>query len=160
MFLEVGRVGKPHGVRGDVFVSFTSDVDERRRVGASLWLDPDGTGEPLVIETVRAQQDRHVVGFRGLTDRDAAAALTNKLLYAPSLDGQDGLWVHRLIGSEVVDVAGTRWGTCRAVVANPAHDIIELDDGVLVPVPFVVSCDGSTTVIDPPEGLREALEAR
>lgn len=156
-YLEVGRIGKPHGVRGDVFVSFTSDVDDRHRIGAHLWLTGDGTGDPLVIETVRPQKDRYVVHFEGYNDRNAAELLTNKFVYAQALDDESALWVHELIGSDVVGTDGQRWGTCTGVVHNPAHDILEIDDAILVPMPFVLSCDGHTTVIDPPEGLREAL---
>ncbi|MEY3806125.1 MAG: ribosome maturation factor RimM [Actinomycetota bacterium] len=155
----MGRIGKPHGVRGDVFVTFTSDVEQRHAVGSQLWLTDDASGEPLVVVASRAQKDRYVVHFKGCDDRDAAERLTNKYLYAPPVDDSSALWVHELIGSDVVDESGTRWGTCTGVVQNPAHDILEIDNSVLVPMPFVVSCDGETTVIRPPEGLREALSS-
>ena len=153
----MGRIGKPHGVRGDVFVSFTSDVEDRHQLGAQLWLNQDGTGSPLVIESVRPQKDRFVVHFIGCDDRNEAETLTNKFLFAPAIEDSSALWVHQMIGSEVVDVHGHTWGTCTGVVHNPAHDILEVDDSILVPMPFVVSCDGKTTVVNPPEGLREAL---
>lgn len=156
-YLEVGRIGKPHGVRGDVFVTFTSDLDERHEIGASLWLSSDGAGDPLVITAARAQKDRFVIHFDGIDDRNAAERLTNKFLYAPAIEDPSALWVHQLIGSEVVDTDGKRWGRCTGVVHNPAHDILEIDDSVLVPMPFVRKCDGQTTIIDPPEGLGEAL---
>ena len=44
-------------------------------------------------------------------------------------------------------------GRCTAVVANPAHDLLELDSGALVPIVFVVSNEPGRVVIDPPEGL-------
>lgn len=153
----MGRIGKPHGVRGDVFVSFTSDVEDRHQVGAQLWLNQQGTGSPLVIDSVRPQKDRFVVHFNGCDDRNAAETLTNKFLFAPPIDDSSALWVHQMIGSEVVDTSGQKWGTCTGVVHNPAHDILEVDDSILVPMPFVVSCDGKTTVVNPPDGLREAL---
>lgn len=153
----MGRIGKPHGVRGDVFVSFTSDVEDRHQVGAQLWLNQQGTGSPLVIESVRPQKDRFVVHFTGCDDRNEAEKLTNKFLFAPPIENSSALWVHQMIGSQVVDTHGEKWGTCTGVVHNPAHDILEVDDSILVPMPFVVSCDGRTTVVNPPEGLREAL---
>ena len=159
--LEVGRVGKPHGVRGDLFVSFTSDVESRHAVGSVLTVvEPAGTRE-LVIATVRAQQDRHVVHFEGIDDRNVAEKLVNRFLYAVPIDDtdDDAIWVHELIGSLVVDAAGREWGRCTGVIQNPAHDILEIEGGILVPMPFVVSCSNGTTVIDPPEGLREALGA-
>lgn len=153
----MGRIGKPHGVRGDVFVSFTSDVEDRHRIGAQLWVHDDGSGEPLVIESVRPQKDRFVVHFAGCDDRNDAEKLTNTFLYAPPIEDASALWVHQLIGSEVVDVHGHTWGECTGVVHNPAHDILEVNGSILVPMPFVVSCDGKTTLIDPPEGLSEVL---
>ena len=85
-FLEVGRIGKPHGVRGDLFVSFTSDLEQRHRVGAQLWLDASGGGKPLVVTTSRAQKDRFVVHFEGVDDRNDAEKLTNKFLYAQAIE--------------------------------------------------------------------------
>jgi 16S rRNA processing protein RimM len=155
--LEVGRIGKPHGVRGDLFISLTSDVESRHAVGATFTIVESAGHRTLTIETVRPQQDRFVVHFEGIDDRNDAEKLTNKFLYAEPVESEDGLWVHQLIGSNVVDTAGEAWGTCTGVLQNPAHDILEIEGGLLVPAPFIVSTDGETTVINPPAGLREAL---
>lgn len=155
--LEVGRIGKPHGVKGDVFVSFTSDVPQRQVIGAEFVIVTAGQDKRLVISAIRPQQERFVVHFEGIDDRNDAEKLTNKFLFAAPIEDADALWVHQLIGSAVVDVNGESWGTCIGVLNNPAHDILEIEGGLLVPIPFVESCDGVTTVINPPEGLREAL---
>jgi 16S rRNA processing protein RimM len=63
------------------------------------------------------------------------------------------VWVHELIGARVVDVSGHERGTCVAVIDNPAHPIMELDSGALVPTPFITSRDAGVVTIDPPEGL-------
>jgi 16S rRNA processing protein RimM len=155
--LEVGRIGKPHGVRGDLFISLTSDVASRHAVGATFTIVESAGHRTLTIATVRPQQDRFVVHFEGVDDRNDAEKLTNKFLYAEPVENEDGLWVHQLIGSNVVDMAGESWGTCTGVLQNPAHDILEIEGGLLVPAPFIVATDGTTTVINPPAGLREAL---
>ena len=155
--LEVGRIGKPHGVRGDLFLSLTSDLVQRREVGAQLIILDSSGQRTLTITSSRPQQDRWVVHFEGIDDRNAAEKLTNKFLYAAPIDGAEGLWVHQLIGSEVEDTSGVSWGICTGVLNNPAHDLLELESGVLIPMPFVLSCDEGITVIDPPAGLREAL---
>ena len=155
--LEVGRIGKPHGVRGDLFLSLTSDLAQRREVGAQLIIFDSSGQRTLTITASRPQQDRWVVHFEGIDDRNAAEKLTNKFLYAEPIDGAEGLWVHQLIGSEVEDTSGVSWGVCTGVLNNPAHDLLELESGVLIPMPFVLSCDEGITVIDPPAGLREAL---
>jgi 16S rRNA processing protein RimM len=109
----------------------------------------------LTVRESREQQQRWLVRFEGIDDRTAAEKLTNTTLHAePLLDGDgDAMWVHDLIGSRIVDVAGIERGTCVAVIDNPAHDILELDTGALVPVTFVVSADAGVVTIDPPDGL-------
>ena len=74
-------------------------------------------------------------------------------IYAEPIDDPAALWVHELIGSDVVDVDGTARGRCVSVVANPAADLLELDSGALVPVVFVVRHADGVVVIDPPAGL-------
>ena len=62
--------------------------------------------------------------------------------------------MHQLIGSRVVEQgSGAERGRVVAVVANPAHELLELDSGALVPIVFVQSCEDGVTLIDPPEGL-------
>jgi 16S rRNA processing protein RimM len=151
--LEVGRIGRPHGVRGDTYVTFTSDVASRHETGSVLFILTSAGTRRLEITFSRAEKDRHVVHFSGVDDRNEAEKLTNKVLYAEPIDDPDAVWVHDLVGSRVVTVGGDEVGTCVAVVQNPAHDLLELDSGALVPAPFVVSCAGGVTVIDPPEGL-------
>lgn len=152
--LEVGRIGRPHGVRGDLVVSFTSDVVARREPGARLVVSTATGPVELTVETCRVHGERHVVHFTGVDDRTAAERLVNKVLLATPVEADpDTLWVHELIGSRVVDTAGREWGRCTSVIANPAHDILEVSNGALVPAVFVVSCHGGTTVIDPPDGL-------
>ena len=153
--LEVGRVGKPHGVRGDTYVSFTSDVASRHEPGSVLFVETPAGRRELLVERSRPEKDRFVVHFAGVDDRTDAEKLTNKTLLAVPVQDDDALWVHELIGSQVVDTSGAAIGTCVAVIENPAHEILELDNGALVPMPFVVSCRDGITTVDPPAGLFE-----
>jgi 16S rRNA processing protein RimM len=147
---EVGRIGRAHGVNGQLYVSLITDRVERVAAGARLLA---GSQWLTVVES-RQQQQRWLVRFDGVDDRTAAEKLTNSILQAEPLeDDSDALWVHELIGSRVVDQQGIERGLCVAVIDNPAHDILELDSGALVPVIFVVDCHGGITTIDPPQGL-------
>ena len=151
---EVGRIGRAHGVQGELYVSLVTDRFERLAPGARLL----GGSNWLTVVESRQQQQRWLVRFEGVDDRNAAERLTNTTLHAEPLplddaDEDDALWVHDLIGSRIVDIGGTERGICVAVIDNPAHDILELDSGALIPVTFVVGCQGGITTIDPPEGL-------
>jgi 16S rRNA processing protein RimM len=149
---EVGRIGRAHGVHGELYVSLITDRVERIAPGARLLA---GSRWLTVLESRQQQQQRWLVRFDGVDDRTSAEKLTNTSLHAEPLDydGDDALWVHELIGSRVVDQQGVERGTCVAVIDNPAHDILELDTGALIPVTFVVSCKGGVATIDPPDGL-------
>lgn len=95
--------------------------------------------------------------FDGIDDRSKAEALRGLVLKAAPLVDPDELWVHELIGARVVDQAGTDRGAVASVVANPAGDLLELTDGALVPLRFLVrSVPGERIEVEVPDGLFEA----
>jgi 16S rRNA processing protein RimM len=148
--LEIGRTGRAHGVRGDLSVILISDRTERLAPGKRLHVGQ----RSVTITASRPAGTRWLVHFEGVDDRNAAELLANQpVLGEPLPSNADDLYVHELIGAEVVDTAGASFGKCTAVLANPAHDILELESGALVPVVFVVSAAPGRVVIDPPEGL-------
>lgn len=150
MLREVGKTGRPHGVRGDIYIDLITDREERLAVGARL----QAGGRWLTVASARRAGTRWLVHFDDVPDRTAAEQLVNlPLLAEPLPDTGDGLYVHDLIGAAVVDTTGTVLGTCTSVLANPAHDILELDNGGLVPVVFVVEAGDGRVVVDPPDGL-------
>ena len=94
--------------------------------------------------------------FAGVDDRNAAEALRGQdgARREALDDAPDGeLFVHDLIGAEVRDRAGARIGRVDAVQANPAHDLLVLDGGALVPIVFVVEHEPGVVVVDLPDGL-------
>jgi 16S rRNA processing protein RimM len=152
----VGRITKAHGLKGEVVVALSTTEASRVDVGATLWA---GDRELRVVSS-RPHQDRWIVQFEGVAGREAADDLRGTILSAPPIgsdeaDDPDALWVHELIGAEVVDVAGRSRGRVDAVQANPASDLLVLDSGVLVPLTFVVRWVERPRVleIDPPVGL-------
>ncbi|MBI4883768.1 MAG: 16S rRNA processing protein RimM [Actinobacteria bacterium] len=158
--LEVGRIGRAHGVRGEVYVDLLTDRTERLAVGSTLRV---GERE-LVVVAARPIGSRWLVQFHGCSDRNAAEALVNSALLAEAysdkvLSEQAGaLYVHQLIGSHVFGRDGQSFGQCVSVLSNPAHDLLELADGSLVPVVFVTSSGNGRIVIDPPPGLFDIRE--
>ncbi len=149
--LEVARIVKPHGIRGEVIVALLTDRAERVEAGVVLVGAADH--RQFEIVTSRPHQGRYIVTFAGVADRTEAESLRGTLLLAEPLDDPDALWVHDLVGAELVDAAGVSHGTVESVQENPAADLLVLTDGRLVPVNFVVSHEPGRVVVDAPEGL-------
>jgi 16S rRNA processing protein RimM len=149
--LEVARIVKPHGIRGEVIVALLTDRAERVEAGVVLVGAADH--RQFEIVTSRPHQGRYIVTFAGVADRTEAESLRGTLLLAEPLDDPDALWVHDLVGAELVDAAGVSHGTVESVQENPAADLLVLRDGRLVPVNFVVSHEPGRVVVDAPEGL-------
>ncbi|MBL8776183.1 MAG: 16S rRNA processing protein RimM [Acidimicrobiales bacterium] len=149
--LEVGRVAKAHGLRGEVIVALSTDRTERLDPGTVLFSD-DGE---LTVVTAQPHQRRWIVQFAGVESREAAEALHGLVLRAEPLDDPDALFVHELIGSEVVDETGAMLGTVESVEQNPASNLLVLDGGALIPVRFITARGGDRLVVDVPAGLLE-----
>ena len=153
--LEVGRIDKAHGLRGQVVVRLVTNRAERLAAGAELAVEQRGKPDrTLTVVDSTPHGDRWIVTFRGVNDRNAADALRGALLFAEPLDDPEELWVHELIGAEVVDAEGISRGHVVEVLANPASDLLVLEGGALVPVNFVVHVDAGRRIeVDVPPGL-------
>lgn len=147
--LEVGSIAKAHGLKGEVVVRLTTDRTERLDAGSVLQTDQG----PLTVVSAVRHQERWRVRFQGVESREEAERLHGLALRAEPIDDPDTWFVHHLIHRDVVTAAGEAVGRCVAVVENPAYDMLELDSGALVPLPFVTEVTDDTVVIDPPEGL-------
>ena len=152
MLLEVGRIARPHGVRGDVIVELVTNRPEIRLAPGSQ-LETDGG--VLEVRSATPHQHRWIVSFAGVDDREGAERLRGMVLRAEELEEAGTLWVHELVGSRVVTTDGRAVGTVDAVQPSPASDLLVLNDERLVPMNFVVETSPGQVVIDPPEGLLE-----
>lgn len=169
MLLAVGRILRPHGVRGEVLVDVSTDEPEQRFVvGATLVTGGPEPAAPasLTLEALRPHQGRLIVTFQGVADRDAADRLRGLVLQvdsgtlAPPAD-PDEFHDHQLVGLAVVTPAGERLGQIARVDHGPAADrlVLARPDGRTALVPFVaaivpeVDLAGGRVVVDPPPGL-------
>jgi 16S rRNA processing protein RimM len=152
-------VVKAHGLGGEVVVSLVTNRLDRIASGQKLTVRrAGGSSVPLselVVASSRPFQHRHLVWFEGVATREAADALRGAALMAPPVDDPDALFVHELIGSEVVETTGVSHGLVAAVEANPASDLLVGEAGWLVPLRFVVERRGRQLVVEVPEGLFE-----
>ena len=150
--LEIGRIGRPHGLRGEVAVTLVSNRPERLAPGSMFETD-SGT---LEVASARMHGHRCIIAFAHVGSREKAASLSGLVLWAAPIHDPDELWVHDLIGAVVVDQSGVHRGLVQRVLANPACDLLELACGALVPVRFVTACTPNDLVeVDVPEGLFE-----
>ncbi|MBI4728472.1 MAG: ribosome maturation factor RimM [Acidobacteria bacterium] len=132
--LVVGRIVRPHGVRGEVLVESLSDAPQRFRAGALLGAErPDGRVATLTVESSRGSGGRLLVRFREIADRDGAEAARGTLLSIPSSEAmtppEGSYFPHQIEGLEVADESGRRIGRIARVVSAPAHDVWVVDVG-------------------------------
>lgn len=158
----VGRIGKPHGIRGEVTVELRTDEPERRFApGARLVVE--GTGRPVTVTTHHWHQGRLLVRFEEFSDRTAAEAargwmLTAEVDPAERPEEEDTYYDRQLIGLRVLTADGQDAGTVDFVVHLPAQDLLEVStaEGTrLVPfvtalVPQVDLAAGTLTLADVP----------
>ncbi|MEE1786491.1 ribosome maturation factor RimM [Streptomyces sp. SP17BM10] len=166
MQLVVGRIGRAHGIRGDVSVEVRTDEPELRLgPGAVVLTDPASAG-PLTVESGRVHSGRLLLRFAGVKDRNAAEALRGTLLISEvdpdeSPEDPEEYYDHQLIGLDVVLSDGTPVGELTEVVHLPYQDLLTVKkaDGTEVLVPFVsqivpiIDLENQRAVITPPGGL-------
>ncbi|MDH4160884.1 MAG: ribosome maturation factor RimM [Actinomycetota bacterium] len=166
MEVVVGRVGRAHGVRGDVGVEVRTDEPDRRFApGAVLATEPASFG-PLTVSRARWHSGRLLLTFEQVVDRTAAEALRGVELVVEVDPGErptdsDEHYDRHLRGLEARTPEGLLLGRVSDVVHLPAQDLLEVTDpaGHPVLVPFVtalvpeVDVTGGRIVVDPPPGL-------
>ncbi len=165
-FVLVGRVVKPHGLRGEVLIRALTENPDRFAEGAELLLGPDlDSAEPVIVEGSRNHKGALLVYFDGYASIEEAETLRDWLIFVESselghLDEADAFWEHEIIGLDVVHRDGTALGKVQEVHTRPAQDLWAIDTPsgeVLFPAAkeLVVSVDleAGRVVIDPPGGL-------
>lgn len=170
--LVVGRIGKAHGLRGEVTVEVrTDDPETRFAPGAVIETDPAGRG-PLTVDAFRMQSGRLVLRFAGIEDRTAAEGLRNTLLIVEAdpdelPDDPDEFYDHQLVGLRVVTVDGREIGTVADMLHLPTQDLfaVKRPGGREALIPFVeeivpeVDLKQGTVLVNPPPGLLELTDA-
>jgi len=169
MQVTVGRIGRPHGIRGDVVVGVRTDEPELRfAVGSRLDTDPPDIG-PLTVAATRWHSGELLVRFEGYRDRTAAEELRGTWLRVDSStltasDDPDVFHDHELIGLTVRTVDGDDVGVVEDVL-HPAQDVLSVRGAsgeILVPFVKAIVTDvdvrAGVVTIDPPPGLLDLQE--
>ena len=173
----VGRIGKPHGIRGEVTVELWTDEPQRRFADGTELLVRRPAGGPapqhatLTVAGTRWHQERLLVRFAELPDRTAAEAargldLATRVALDERPEDPEEFYDHQLVGLAVVTTEGTAVGEVAEIMHSGAQDLLvvrrEGRDDALVPfvtalVPEVDLDAGRLVVADRP-GLLEPLE--
>jgi 16S rRNA processing protein RimM len=168
MQLVIGRISRPHGVRGEVIVDVrTDDPGPRFAAGAVIATEP-ATAGPLSVTRSRWHSGRLLVQFKGFEDRTGADTLRGVMLLVDSaeledVDDPDEFRDHQLIGLRVLTVAGEQIGTVSDVL-HYGQDLLVVAGsgdrtGSEIMIPFVaaivpvVDLDAGVLRVDPPTGL-------
>lgn len=168
--LRVARIGKPHGIRGEVTVQlYTDEPAERLAAGAQLIREPgaetqDVTRTTLTVGSQRWNKRICLLGFEEISDRNAAEALRGSVLFidvAEEAPDDDQWYSHQLEGFSCVDGADQPLGAVSELIPGPAQDLLVVDTaaGEQVMVPFVdelvpeIDAEARTIRLNPPAGL-------
>lgn len=151
--LEVGRIDRGHGLRGDVVVTLITNATERLSPGTQLWAGD----QPVTVRSAAPHQNRWRVTLEGVTTRDGADALAGQTLRAEPIE-DSAEWYHQLIGAIAVLPDGKPAGVVVAIQDNPASDLLVLDTGALVPLVFAGDLTDGRLPIHPPKGLLELAD--
>lgn len=165
--VRVARIGKPHGIHGEVTVQvFTDEPGERFSPGAVLQgrRGGQGVGRDGTLTVVRARWNKDILllALEDVADRNQAEALRGTELFAePEEAGEDDAWYEEDLVGLAVMVDGTKVGSVTGLITGEVQDLLEvtLDGGSSALVPFVeeivpeVDPESGTITLTPPPGL-------
>ncbi|MFC8524999.1 MULTISPECIES: ribosome maturation factor RimM [Micrococcaceae] len=166
MQLQVARIGKPHGIRGEVTVQVLTDAPEDRFVPGTEFVVEDAVAGRLTVRSARWNKDILLLGFEEVADRNQAETLRGAKLFIETeeLDGDDdeGWYEHELVGLEA-RVGAQVVGKVTALNTMPVQDLLMVTtpDGKEILIPFVeqivpeVNIEEGFILLTPPDGLFE-----
>jgi len=166
MQLQVARIGKPHGIRGEVTVQVLTDAPGDRFVpGTEFVVEPASAG-PLTVNSARWNKDILLLGFDEIETRNEAEALRGAKLFIETEeldeDDDEGWYEHELVGLEA-RIGSRVVGKVTALNTMPVQDLllVTTPDGKEVLIPFVeqivpeVNIEEGFILLTPPDGLFE-----
>ena len=167
MQLQVARIGKPHGIRGEVTVQVLTDAPGDRFVpGTQFIVEPVSAG-PLTVFSARWNKDILLLAFDEIETRNEAETLRGAKLFIETeeigaADDDEGWYEHELVGLDV-RVGASVVGKVSGLHTLPVQDllVVTTTDGKEVLIPFVeqivpeVNVGEKYVLVTPPPGLFE-----
>ena len=162
MQVQVARIGKPHGIKGEVTVLVLTDApDSRFAVGAEFVVEPASLGA-LTVKSSRWNKDILLLGFEGTTTRNEAELLRGATMFFESEDDEDDdAWYEHELLNLGVRVGKEKVGKVTGLRTLAVQDLLIVQDneGDEVLVPFVdeivpeVNIEAGYVLLTPPAGL-------
>lgn len=165
MKLTVARIGKAHGLKGEVSLDVRTDTPQTRLVPGATFETEGGSIGRLTVVKAREQSGRWFVAFAEITDREGAeAARGTELVIDGAQSDEEGAWyIHELVGLAAERPDGSAVGEVVDLLDMPAHDVLVVREpsGHRAMIPFIqdfvpqVDVAGGRVVVTPPFGLLE-----
>ena len=140
VFVAVGKLRRPHGVRGEIMMDVYTDFPERLKAGMLLYAGDNR--QELSLTRRRWHQDTLLLTFDGYTTPESVGVLRNQVLYVrtaelpPLAEGE--YYHHQLVGMSVLDESGRRLGKVSEILETGANDVIivrsEIGGEILLPL--------------------------
>lgn len=161
----VGRIGRPHGIKGEVILEGDLTADDLHAVRRFTWRGRTGETRELTLRTARPAHDRVLLGFAGVQSREQASELTLGQLWAEDSllpdPGPGTAYQFQLIGLRVVEDGGRELGVIEHVIQTGAHAVYVVQGAreLLIPataeVVRTVDLAAGTVTVTLPAGLED-----
>lgn len=146
-FLAIGKLRRPHGVRGEIMMDVLTDFPERLKPGLQLFVGPDYI--PLQLRSQRSHGQTLLMSFEGYNSPEKVGELRNQIVYATAFDlpelEEDEYYFHELLGLDVVAETGESLGKLTEILETGANDVyvVQPDNGpeILLPATEEVILD-------------------
>ena len=140
VFLVVGKLRKPHGVRGEMIMEVLTDFPERLAVGCTLYVGKDY--HPLQVRSLRWHNTMMLVAFQGMTSPEAVGEWRNAWVFVPAEDIpslEDGEYYHhQLLGLAAITEEAERLGLVTDILETGSNDVLVVQpaSGAEILLPF------------------------
>lgn len=163
VFVVMGKLRKPHGVRGEMVMTVLTEFPELLESGQKVYLGEDFHEQ--TVRSVRPHRDDLLIAFEGITDRDEVGYYRNTMLFMDEGDfpnlPEDEYYLHDLVGMEVVTDTGQSLGELKEILVTGANDVYLVQKGeereILIPaieeVVLEIDFDQGTVLVRPLPGL-------
>ncbi len=165
LFLTVGKLLRSHGVDGTILMSVITHFPERLAPGKVIYAG--NTYQPLTIQKAQRHQDKLMIKFQGIEDKESVALYTNQMVYVDSRElpmlPEGEYYHHQLLGLQVFNKAGQQLGTLAEILETGANDVYLVKTGsgeeILLPaiegVVVEVDLENNTMLVEPPVWYNE-----